>query len=291
MGTREYASPKENQMGDRAYNALFTPQTLEPRTARNGKPYLRARGTIANRNGAVTRTVLVQGAGYDTVAARLRIGEPLDLRGFYRRVEGGARPGGQFFSAFGLTSSRTGPGGSAESTARTSSEGVVRAVEHEAVVVDIARARDATPAETTSVRPPSVRLPSTRIIQDPAEVDRGSDLQTDAEPVLLEPLRQLAEHERPAPPTIEELEAARIAALPAPTTMLLDGVETEIASDWTPAAPRSIEGHDREGYWRRQHHGPKNSLVKIIWIQATRVKGGAGSSRRRAVAPMTLDLK
>jgi len=263
-------------MGQRAYNALFTAQTVEPRTAKNGKPYLRARGTIANRDGTVTRTVLVQGPGYETVAAHMRIGEPLGLRGFYRRVEGGDRPGGQFFSAFGLTSAKSGPGVPHTSGARTTSEGVVRAPDREAVVVDIAHARDET------VRTPSVRIP--------IGCDASSVVETpEAELVLLTPLVQLEEHERPPAPTVEELENARRATLPEPTTMLLDGVETEIGSDWKAAAPRTVEGHPREGYWRRQHHGPKNSLVKVIWINATYVKGG-GSSRRRTVAPMTLAL-
>ena len=265
-------------MGQRAYNALFTAETVEPRTAKDGRPYLRARGTIENRDGAVVRTVLVQGSGYEAVAPHMRVGVPLALRGFYRRVERDGRQGGQFFSAFGLTSAKRGPG-IPSAGARTASSGVVRAPDREAVVVDLARTRDET---LRAVRTPTVRIPTDTEVSPLVETQ-------EAELVLLTPLVQLDEHERPPAPTVEELEAARRSAPAEPTTMLLDGVETEIGSDWKAAAPRTVEGHPREGYWRRQHHGPKNGLVKVIWINATYVKGG-GSSRRRAVAPMTLDL-
>lgn len=37
---------------------------------------------------------------------------------------------------------------------------------------------------------------------------------------------------------------------------------------------REIRGHHRVGYYRRQRHGPANSLVKRIWVEATEVNGG-----------------
>jgi hypothetical protein len=259
-------------MGQRAYNALFTAETVEPRTAKDGKPYLRARGTIENRDGTVIRTVLVQGSGYDAVAPHMRVGIPLALRGFYRRVEKDGRQGGQFFSAFGLTSAKRGPG-IPSAGARTSSSGVVRAPDREAVVVDLAKARiDASrPSGRTSI---GHRRPA------PLPAFEEGDL-------LLTPLEQLSEDQRPPAPTVEELAAADAPRPQQPSTMLIDGVETEISEDWTGAAPRTISGHEREGYWRRQHHGPRNSLVKVIWIGSSRVNGG---SRSPAMPEMALDL-
>lgn len=259
-------------MGQRAYNALFTAETVEPRTAKDGRPYLRARGTIENRDGAIVRTVLVQGSGYDAVAPHMRVGVPLALRGFYRRVEKDGRLGGQFFSAFGLTSAKRGPG-IPSSGARTSSSGVVRAPDREAVVVDLAQAR--IDASRPSGRAPSVSRDADR---SPAFVEGD---------VLLTPLEQLPEDQRPPAPTVEELAAADANRPQQPSTMLIDGVETEVGPDWTGTAPRTLSGHEREGYWRRQHHGPRNSLVKVIWIGSSRVNGG---SRSPAVPAMTLDL-
>lgn len=37
---------------------------------------------------------------------------------------------------------------------------------------------------------------------------------------------------------------------------------------------RSVRGHERIGHYRRQHHGPANALVKIVWIDDSAVKGG-----------------
>lgn len=37
---------------------------------------------------------------------------------------------------------------------------------------------------------------------------------------------------------------------------------------------RVLASHDRIGHYRRQHYGPGNSLVKIIWIDDCKVKGG-----------------
>lgn len=38
---------------------------------------------------------------------------------------------------------------------------------------------------------------------------------------------------------------------------------------------RSLTGHERRGYYRRQHYGPGNSRVKLIWIDAVQVNGGS----------------
>jgi hypothetical protein len=288
---------KEKIMGDRAYTAVFTAESVEPRTAANGRPYLRARGVIANRRESIRRTVVVQGKGYDAIAPRMRVGEALGLRGFYKRVENpGRRPGGQFFAAFGLSERKASTAGmpSAPNAIDAGAKGALTIVTDavpDETAAPIAKSIEAMPTSVASTR---TRRPSPIEAARETDEDAGYgpveaslDLQ-EADLVLLEPLRQLAEHERPAPPTLEELEAAQAASQQAPTTMLLDGVETAIGPDWMPSAPRSVEGHDREGYWRRQRHGPKNSLVKIIWIAATRVKGG--SRRQRVVPPMTLRL-
>ncbi|MAM38704.1 MAG: hypothetical protein CL949_09455 [Erythrobacter sp.] len=37
---------------------------------------------------------------------------------------------------------------------------------------------------------------------------------------------------------------------------------------------RSLAGHERRGYYRRQHYGPGNSKTKIIWIDSVEVNGG-----------------
>jgi hypothetical protein len=37
---------------------------------------------------------------------------------------------------------------------------------------------------------------------------------------------------------------------------------------------RQISGHERIGHYRRQHYGPGNSLVKIVWIDDQKVNGG-----------------
>lgn len=51
-----------------------------------------------------------------------------------------------------------------------------------------------------------------------------------------------------------------------------------------PAEPtgRTVEGHEREGHWRRQHYGPRNSLVKVIWISKVTVNGGKQAAARAA---------
>ena len=45
---------------------------------------------------------------------------------------------------------------------------------------------------------------------------------------------------------------------------------------------RVIAGHEREGHYRRQHYGPGNQLMKIIFIPATKVNGGRDSARQAA---------
>lgn len=50
------------------------------------------------------------------------------------------------------------------------------------------------------------------------------------------------------------------------------------------AAARAIVAvHPRRGHFRRQHHGPRNSLVKLIWLRPTLVHA-AGAVRRSDVA-------
>lgn len=38
---------------------------------------------------------------------------------------------------------------------------------------------------------------------------------------------------------------------------------------------RLLAAHNRIGHYRRQHYGPANSLVKIIWVDDVKVNGGA----------------
>ncbi|MBS7671620.1 hypothetical protein [Croceicoccus gelatinilyticus] len=40
------------------------------------------------------------------------------------------------------------------------------------------------------------------------------------------------------------------------------------------APTRSLAGHERRGYYRRQHFGPGNAQVKLIWIDKVEVNGG-----------------
>ena len=40
------------------------------------------------------------------------------------------------------------------------------------------------------------------------------------------------------------------------------------------ATGRVLAQHDRVGHYRRQHHGPANTLVKIVWIDETKVNAG-----------------
>ena len=39
-----------------------------------------------------------------------------------------------------------------------------------------------------------------------------------------------------------------------------------------------ISAHNRSGHYRRQHYGPENSQVKIIWVDDCKVKGGKKAS-------------
>lgn len=52
---------------------------------------------------------------------------------------------------------------------------------------------------------------------------------------------------------------------------ILDAEGRPVSGDGT---GRVIEGHYREGYYRRQHYGPGNSMVKRIWVEGTDVNGG-----------------
>lgn len=45
---------------------------------------------------------------------------------------------------------------------------------------------------------------------------------------------------------------------------------------------RILVGHEREGHYRRQHYGPNNSLVKIVWIDEVSVNGGSAATRQAA---------
>ena len=45
---------------------------------------------------------------------------------------------------------------------------------------------------------------------------------------------------------------------------------------------RVIDGHERKGHYRRQHYGPGNQLVKIVFIPDTKVNGGSASARQAA---------
>ena len=45
--------------------------------------------------------------------------------------------------------------------------------------------------------------------------------------------------------------------------------------DGTTGQPlRTVTGHERTGHYRRQHHGPANGLVKIVWVDDVKVNGG-----------------
>jgi hypothetical protein len=253
-------------MRDRAYNAVFTAETLEPRVAANGNPYLRARGTIANRERSIRRTVMVHGAGYGPVTSEMRIGVPLKLRGFYREVQAGGKRGGQFFSAIGLASDyaakRSGPVGAGASEHPMPTRADAPAAE----TPDAARV-GATPTHPTESRIRSAPDGSFGNLTQELEVP-----EPDAETLIL--LEELRSAPRPAMPTLEELadRAERTEH---------EAVLPDLALEPFPPAPRTISGHVREGYHRRQRHGPQSSLVKIVWIDACVVKGGA---KRRQTA-------
>jgi hypothetical protein len=253
-------------MRDRAYNAVFTAETLEPRVAANGNPYLRARGTIANRERSIRRTVMVHGAGYGPVTSEMKIGVPLKLRGFYREVQAGGKRGGQFFSAIGLASAY----------------GTKRSDPAKTVAADEAMPARAHAAATDAPGVAHVEAPSRHqaesLIRDVTDATPGNPAQglesaePDAETLSL--LEELRSAPRPAMPTLEELadradRAEHEAVLP------------DLELEPFPPAPRTISGHVREGYHRRQRHGPQSSLVKIVWIDACVVKGGA---KRRQTA-------
>lgn len=250
-------------MRDRAYNAVFTAETLEPRVAANGNPYLRARGTIANRERSIRRTVMVHGAGYGPVTSEMRIGVPLKLRGFYREVQTGGRRGGQFFSAIGLASAYGAKRSDEKPTDATEQAMPTHPDAPPAETADAARVEAASRQPTEARTRTAANTPLTGL-----DVDREVT-EPDADTLSL--LEELRSSPRPAMPTLEELadragRAEQEAVLP------------DLALEPFPPAPRTISGHVREGYHRRQRHGPQSSLVKIVWIDACVVKGG---SRRK----------
>lgn len=84
----------------------------------------------------------------------------------------------------------------------------------------------------------------------------------------------LAPHERPAMPSVAELEA-RAMEQNARQPDLIDGGGHGPRGETAQDAPlRTIGGHLREGYWRRQRHGPGRSLVKTVYIGRSAVNGG-----------------
>ena len=55
---------------------------------------------------------------------------------------------------------------------------------------------------------------------------------------------------------------------------LLGVLDAEHDSHGSDEPSRSLAGHERRGYYRRQHYGPGNSLTKVIWIDQVDVNGG-----------------
>ena len=55
---------------------------------------------------------------------------------------------------------------------------------------------------------------------------------------------------------------------------LLGVMDAGHASRGSEEPSRSLTGHERKGYYRRQHYGPGNSLTKVIWIDDVQVNGG-----------------
>ena len=52
---------------------------------------------------------------------------------------------------------------------------------------------------------------------------------------------------------------------------VLDGTH---ATKGSAEPSRTLPGHERKGFYRRQHYGPNNSLTKVIWIDKVDVNGG-----------------
>jgi len=55
---------------------------------------------------------------------------------------------------------------------------------------------------------------------------------------------------------------------------LLGVLDAEHDSRGSDESSRTLAGHERRGYYRRQHYGPDNSLIKVIWIDQVDVNGG-----------------
>ncbi|MEY2474064.1 MAG: hypothetical protein QOK28_3393 [Actinomycetota bacterium] len=65
---------------------------------------------------------------------------------------------------------------------------------------------------------------------------------------------------------------------PAPALHVLDVAATDGNGDASGGEPtgRHVAPHTRRGHWRRQHHGPGNTLVKRVRIAPTLVNAGQG---------------
>ena len=246
-------------MAARAYNAVFTAETLEPRTSAKGKPYLRARGVLQNSTGPVTRTVLVRGPGYDDVRARMRVGEPLGLRGFYERVRDGSGRGGQFFSAFGLANRRPSASRPPETSAETSGAG-------HSSDVDSTQAVPGTSSDAAFEGPSVPAGPVTSPRRKRRTPRARSTTATEPSERTI-----LPDMERKPMPTIAELEARALEKMAVRQPKLIEEDDETSTED---APIRRIEGHLREPYWRRQRHGPGRSLVKTVYIGGSAVNGG-----------------
>lgn len=55
---------------------------------------------------------------------------------------------------------------------------------------------------------------------------------------------------------------------------LLGVMDAEHAARGSEEPSRTLSGHERKGYYRRQHYGPGNSLTKVVWIDQVEVNGG-----------------
>ena len=89
----------------RMYNAAFTPATITRAKDSLGRRFVRARGTIARKDGTtVERTVMVQGKHAGAISRLMRKGREITLRGIYETApaQGDAKRGGEFFTALCL---------------------------------------------------------------------------------------------------------------------------------------------------------------------------------------------
>jgi len=55
---------------------------------------------------------------------------------------------------------------------------------------------------------------------------------------------------------------------------LLGVLDAKHSSRGSEEPSRTLTGHERRGYYRRQHFGEGNSQVKLVWIDAVQVNGG-----------------